>query len=99
MQRDIVAQGLELLLFGMGTVVLFLALLVLCTGVMSRLIARYFPEPPAPAAPWPGAPQPAAPQPAAPQPAAPQPAALQPVDPRLVAVIAAAVRAHRSRPR
>ena len=32
MQGDIVSQGLELMLFGMGTVVLFLALLVLALG-------------------------------------------------------------------
>ncbi len=44
MQEDIIAQGVELLLFGMGTVVLFLALLVLSTTLMSRFINRYFPE-------------------------------------------------------
>ena len=38
MQGDIVAQGLELMLFGMGTVVVFLALLVaMATAGMSRL--------------------------------------------------------------
>jgi oxaloacetate decarboxylase gamma subunit len=45
MQDDIIAQGLELMLYGMGTVVLFLALLVIATVVMSRLVERYFPEP------------------------------------------------------
>ena len=45
MQGDIVEQGVELMLFGMGTVVIFLALLVLATGAMSRLVERYFPEP------------------------------------------------------
>ena len=45
MQGDIVAQGVELLLYGMGTVVLFLALLVVTTTAMSRLITSYFPEP------------------------------------------------------
>ena len=45
MQGDIVAQGVELMLYGMGTVVLFLAVLVVATGAMSRLLARYFPEP------------------------------------------------------
>ena len=44
MQGDIVAQGIELMLFGMGTVVLFLALLVVAIVTMSRLVARYFPE-------------------------------------------------------
>ena len=51
MQQDIVAQGLELMLFGMGTVVVFLALLVVATNAMSAFVGRYFPEPqPAPAA-------------------------------------------------
>lgn len=44
MQGDIVAQGVELMLFGMGTVVLFLALLVVATTFMSRLVTRHFPE-------------------------------------------------------
>jgi oxaloacetate decarboxylase gamma subunit len=48
MQGDIVSQGLELMLFGMGTVVVFLALLVLATTGMSRFVGRYFPEPEAP---------------------------------------------------
>jgi oxaloacetate decarboxylase gamma subunit len=49
MSAAIVEQGVELMLFGMGTVVLFLALLVLATTLMSRLVTRYFPEPePAP---------------------------------------------------
>ncbi|RLQ22674.1 oxaloacetate decarboxylase [Seongchinamella sediminis] len=51
MQQDIVAQGVELMLFGMGTVVVFLALLVVATSVMSAVVGRFFPEaPPAPAA-------------------------------------------------
>lgn len=44
MQSDIVAQGVELMLYGMGTVVLFLALLVVATTFMSRCITRYFPQ-------------------------------------------------------
>jgi oxaloacetate decarboxylase gamma subunit len=93
MERDILLQGLELMLFGMGTVVVFLALLVVCTGAMSRLIARYFPEPPAPAAPVPAVPRQAAP-------GRPAGAATgDAIDPHLAAVIAAAVHAHRSRRR
>ena len=45
MQGDIVAQGVELMLYGMGTVVLFLAALVLVTTGMSGFITRFFPEP------------------------------------------------------
>lgn len=42
------ASGLELMLFGMGTVLLFLTLLVLATQLMSALVDRYFAEPAAP---------------------------------------------------
>lgn len=45
MQGDIVEQGIELMLYGMGTVVLFLALLVLATTAMSKLITRFFHQP------------------------------------------------------
>ena len=44
MQGDIVSQGFELMLYGMGTVVLFLALLVAATTAMSAAVARFFPE-------------------------------------------------------
>ncbi len=44
MQQDILAQGVELMLFGMGTVVVFLALLVIATTGMSAFVGRYFPE-------------------------------------------------------
>ena len=45
MQGDIVAQGIELMLYGMGTVVLFLVLLIVATSAMSAVISRYFAEP------------------------------------------------------
>ena len=45
MQEEIVAQGFELMLYGMGTVVLFLALLVVATTAMSRAVGRWFSEP------------------------------------------------------
>ena len=44
MQQDIVSQGVELMLFGMGTVVIFLALLVVATTAMSGFVSRFFPE-------------------------------------------------------
>jgi oxaloacetate decarboxylase gamma subunit len=44
-QGDIVSQGGELMLYGMGTVVVFLALLVVSTTAMSRAIGRFFPDP------------------------------------------------------
>jgi len=75
------SQGIELMLYGMGTVVLFLALLVVATTVMARFITRYFPEPEPPVQ-------------AALQRlhAQNKPAG----DPNLVAVITAAVHQHRS---
>ena len=39
----LVAQGIELMLLGMGTVVVFLALLVSATTLMSRTINRFWP--------------------------------------------------------
>jgi oxaloacetate decarboxylase gamma subunit len=47
----LLTQGLELMVYGMGTVVLFLSLLVFATRGMSTLTLRYFPEPPEPPAP------------------------------------------------
>jgi oxaloacetate decarboxylase gamma subunit len=44
MTESLIDQGLELLVFGMGTVLVFLTLLVIAIGVMSALLGRYFPE-------------------------------------------------------
>ena len=45
MQGSLIHQGLELMLYGMGTVVVFLSLLILATSVMSRLVQRFTPPP------------------------------------------------------
>ena len=50
MDGNLIEQGVELMLFGMGTVVVFLTLLVLITSAMSALVQRYLPPPPEPAA-------------------------------------------------
>ena len=50
MQGDIIDQGVELMLYGMGTVVVFLSLLIVATLLMSRFLGRYFPEPEVPPA-------------------------------------------------
>lgn len=54
MQDSLMQQGLDLLVFGMGTVFVFLALLVLTTHLMSWLVSRFeqpaVPVPPAAAA-------------------------------------------------
>ncbi len=81
MRDEIFMQGVELMLFGMSAVVLFLTMLVLATSVMSRLMTRYLPQ----AAP--------APKPARPRLPAPDPAAL---NPEVLAVISAAIHRHRS---
>ena len=44
MESTIITQGLDLMLYGMGTVFAFLTLLVGVTLVMSRLVNRLVPE-------------------------------------------------------
>ncbi len=56
MQPDLLDQGLELMYFGMGTVFVFLACLVVATSIMSALVQRYAPEPTLPVKPAPAAP-------------------------------------------
>ena len=52
MQSELINQGLELMLYGMGTVILFLSLLVLVTRLMSTVVNRFAPAaPPAAATP------------------------------------------------
>ena len=41
---NLFSQGVELAVFGMGTVFLFLALLILATRLMSLLVLRFHPE-------------------------------------------------------
>ena len=53
MEGSLISQGLELMLYGMGTVIVFLTMLVFATGLMSRLVMRFDPpmsEPRPPAA-------------------------------------------------
>jgi len=42
---DLFLRGLELMLVGMGTVFVFLTLLVLATALMSHLVQRFAPAP------------------------------------------------------
>lgn len=44
-QQELLQQGLDLTLYGMGTVFVFLTLLVVCTMVMSAIVDRLFQEP------------------------------------------------------
>ena len=82
MQGGMMAQAMELMVYGMGTVFLFLGLLVLAISLMSGLINRYFPqpEPPAVAARLHG----------------PGETVGAELDPGVVAVITAAIRRHRN---
>ena len=45
MQNELISEGLNLMLAGMGTVVVFLTVLVIAMTLMSRLIARFQPVP------------------------------------------------------
>jgi oxaloacetate decarboxylase gamma subunit len=40
---DLITQGFELMLVGMGTVFVFLTILVFATTAMSKLVSRFFP--------------------------------------------------------
>ena len=41
MQNQLLQQGIELMLYGMGTVLTFLVLLILATTIMSSLLKRF----------------------------------------------------------
>ncbi len=53
MQNELMQQGIELMLYGMGTVFTFLALLIVATKVMSALVQRFVKPEPLPATPVP----------------------------------------------
>lgn len=44
MADQLFQQGVDLMLYGMGTVFVFLAILVIATGGMTKFIGRFFPE-------------------------------------------------------
>ncbi|MEZ0123668.1 MAG: OadG family protein [Candidatus Reddybacter sp.] len=78
MEVDLFQQGIDLMLFGMGTVFAFLILLVGALTLMSWVITRFFPEP-------------------VPPPVAVQMAPVTAVEPRIQAVIQAAIDKHRGK--
>lgn len=47
---ELLMEGVELMLLGLGTVFLFLIMLVGCISMMSRLVARFIPEKSVPSA-------------------------------------------------
>ncbi len=81
---NIVQQGLDLMIFGMGTVFVFLTILVLATAAMSHVITRYFSEPHSTNENTPAASLPAS------------PVNGQVVEPRIINVIQEAVNKHRA---
>lgn len=83
MQESLVSQGFGLLLYGMGTVFLFLTLLVAVVSCVSFLIIRFFPEP---AEPLPNIPR---------KPVG----NVSPIDPKTLQIIKAAIEQHRSKRR
>ena len=44
MYHDIFNESIQLLIYGMGTVFVFLYILILATQTMSRLVLRFMPE-------------------------------------------------------
>jgi oxaloacetate decarboxylase gamma subunit len=78
---ELIMMGLELMLLGMGSVFVFLILLVAVTTAMSSILTRFFPET----------------LPAAKPPKRARPSAGAAIDSELVAVIGAAIKQHRSR--
>lgn len=45
MEVNLIGEGVKFMVLGMGTVFVFLIILILAMNVMSRIITRYFPEP------------------------------------------------------
>ena len=44
MTGNLLDQGIALMLYGMGTVFLFLILLIVATNIMSWIVLRFFPD-------------------------------------------------------
>jgi oxaloacetate decarboxylase gamma subunit len=78
---ELFQQGVQLMIYGMGTVFVFLAVLVLVTVSMSYIVNRFFPDV-TPAA--------------EPKTQTPQQASTGPDDSTLLAVISAAIHQYRS---
>ena len=51
MEIDLVAEGVKFMIIGMGTVFLFLIVLIVVLNFQAHIIGKYFPEKVAPVAP------------------------------------------------
>jgi len=51
METNLVIEGLKFMVLGMGTVFVFLGVMIVCMNIMSYIIHKFFPEPQASATP------------------------------------------------
>jgi len=49
MEANLIMEGMKFMILGMGTVFVFLIVMIACMNMMSTIINRYFPEPQVPA--------------------------------------------------
>ncbi len=45
METNLVMEGIKFMFLGMGTVFVFLGILIACMNIMSSIIDKFFPEP------------------------------------------------------
>lgn len=79
--NNLINDGFGLMLLGMGFVFVFLCLLIIATGLMSKLINQYFPEA----------------TPVAKKPSVAPTTSTSATDPKITAAITAAIHQHRNR--
>ncbi|MFT7004739.1 MAG: oxaloacetate decarboxylase gamma subunit [Sulfurimonas sp.] len=45
METNLILEGFKFMGLGMGTVLLFLVIMIVCMNIMSYIVHRFFPEP------------------------------------------------------
>jgi len=45
METNLILEGIKFMFLGMGTVFVFLVVMIACMNIMSSIINKYFPEP------------------------------------------------------
>ena len=45
METNLVLEGFKFMGLGMGTVILFLVIMIVCMNIMSYVVRKFFPEP------------------------------------------------------